>query len=98
MAQDIDLSIFFADAGGPGSCPRCGADDAVRAGRSDTGKQRYRCRSCRRVYLADPGVPKLVRVLVDRMCAEGISPAIITRVLAGAVSQRWVYARRASRG
>jgi len=50
------------------------------------------------VYVVDPGVPRLIKALVDRMLAEGISPAVIARVFSGAVSERWVYARRADIG
>ena len=88
-------AIFTQNSGNLQKCPICGGEDIGRAGKTKAGKQRYRCRAadCRKYFVNDPGVPAAVKIIVDRLAQEGVSTALIARVMAGACSKRWIYQR-----
>lgn len=74
-------------------CPECGGGEAVRAGSTKLGKQRYQCTSCgRRVVDHPAGIDAITRAIVDRMIEEGCKPPMIARITN--TSTRWVYKRR----
>ncbi|MFC2665816.1 MAG: IS1 family transposase [Prevotella histicola] len=34
-------------------CPHCHSNNIVKSGKSSTGKQRYRCKNCRKHFISD---------------------------------------------
>jgi len=64
----------------PVECPRCGSKDLVRNGRAPHGKQKYRCRACKRQsreYPAPPAYPEerreeIVRAYEERSSLRGL--------------------------
>ncbi|HSN58551.1 MAG TPA: transposase [Clostridiaceae bacterium] len=39
------------------SCPHCGSGSFIKHGRTGLGRQRYRCRECRRTFSETTGTP-----------------------------------------
>jgi transposase-like protein len=56
------------------ACPACSSDDVIRFGTNATGKQRYRCRACRRAFVEAPQAARGADRLKD--------PAFVAQVLA----------------
>lgn len=71
----------------PVLCPDCGSDDGVKHGRSDEGKQRYKCRNseCRRCTFirtyADRGYLPQVKQQITEMTLNGSGIRDPARVL-----------------
>ena len=93
-----ELRIFFAKkVDGCVECPVCGAGETIKSGKGARRQQQYKCLMCGRRFVDDPGVPQVVKILVDRMLDENISAAVISRVIQGGASKRWVYNRKSQR-
>lgn len=76
------------------SCPKCGGQDLWRHGKNASGSRQWFCRSCRRVFVAEPYLPADVKLIADRMIQEEIAIPKIAVVLHGFVSKRWLYNRK----
>lgn len=76
------------------SCPRCASQEIWKSGRSGTGKQQWRCRSCDRVFVEEPYLKDDIKTISDRMLAAGMPVPEIAGIMQGFVSRRWLYARR----
>lgn len=85
-----------ADGAARYECPRCSSQDIWRNGKNSAGNQQYRCCTCGRVFVTDPHKPREIKTIADRLLIEGVAVPVITRVLHGFVSRRWLYARRQS--
>ncbi len=58
------------------SCPHCGSGHFIRYGRTRLGRQRYRCRECRKTFSETTGTPfmyskKTLRVWADYLFCMG---------------------------
>lgn len=66
-------------------CPYCeNEEDQVKAGRNQSGSQRYLCKVCQRVYTPKPrpmGYPSTLRRQARSMHADGLSFRAIARHL-----------------
>ena len=40
-------------------CPHCHSNNIIRSGKSSTGKQRYRCKNCRKRFITDYNIQSL---------------------------------------
>jgi transposase-like protein len=72
-------------------CPRCGATHVVRNGPNAAGTPSFRCRSCRRRFVAAPRkrpVPQEKRSLIRRLLLERLSLRAVAR--ATGVSRSWL--------
>ena len=54
------------------------------------------CKSCKRVFVLEPYLKKDAITIADRMLAENIAVPVISRILKGFVSRRWLYDRRSA--
>lgn len=75
-------------------CPKCGGQDIWRHGKNSAGTRQWLCRSCRRVFVAEPYLANDIRVIADRMIEAEIAIPKIADVLQGFVSRRWLYNRK----
>jgi transposase-like protein len=74
-------------------CRHCGKTEAVRAGKTRLGKQRWQCLACGRRTVENPyDIDPVTREIVDRMIKEGLRPTMIARL--ASVSSGLVYKRR----
>jgi transposase-like protein len=63
------------------NCRHCGSSNAIRHGYTRKGKQRYRCRACRRCFVRDPGTAaydparkeEILRAYHERTSLRGLS-------------------------
>lgn len=76
------------------ACPHCGSQDIWRHGKNSAGTRQFFCKSCDRVYVAEPYVANDIKVIADRMLKKSIAVPVISQVLEGFVSRRWLYDRR----
>jgi len=72
-------------------CPHCGSD-TTKHGRSDGGKQKYRCPRFPRQFVQNPAhvIDDKTRRVVTAFLIEGVKPSIIARPILE-VSLRWIY-------
>lgn len=77
-------------------CPRCQSQDLWKNGHNKSGSQQYVCRSCTKVFVPNPGKAPEVKLIADRLLIEGVGVPVISKVLDGFVSRRWIYNRRTS--
>lgn len=75
-------------------CPKCESQDVWRNGWSRSKKQQWRCKTCGKVWVAEPYKPDWVFLVTDRMLQENMRVSSIATVLKGYVSRRWIYSRR----
>ncbi len=80
------------DPAGP-ICPACGGREIWKHG-FGRGKQQYKCRACGRVFVTDLQLDYWVVLMADRMLLEGLPVLVVSKILDGFISQRWVYYRR----
>jgi insertion element IS1 protein InsB len=76
------------------ACTRCGSQDIIKNGFNGAGNQQYLCKSCGRVYVPEPYLKKDIITIADRMLLAEIPVRVITEVLTGFVSRRWLYSRK----
>ena len=76
------------------SCPRCTSQDIWKSGRNSAGTQQWRCKTCDRVFVAEPYLKADIRLITDRMLKASMPVPEIARILDGFVSRRWIYLRR----
>ncbi|MBE9031671.1 IS1 family transposase [filamentous cyanobacterium LEGE 11480] len=72
-------------------CPRCQSQSISNNGLTHYGKQRYRCKDCRRQFVENPShqpITQAQRELVDRLLQERLSLAGIA--YAAQVSKCWL--------
>lgn len=72
-------------------CPRCGSQDIWLNGFNSAGTREFRCKSCRKTYVAEPYKPDWVKTVASRMIGAEIAVSTIEKVLAGYVSKRWIF-------
>ncbi|BCL59948.1 hypothetical protein DGMP_06410 [Desulfomarina profundi] len=66
-----------------------------RHGKNGAGNRQWLCRTCGRVFVLKPfGITDEVKTITDRLIGEGIPVPVITRVMGGYVSRRWIYNRK----
>lgn len=76
------------------SCPECGSAKLRRNGKGRSGRRRWLCTGCGKSFMVDPfGIKPEIRMIADRMLEAEIPLPVISSVLAGFVSRRWVYKR-----
>ena len=64
-------------------CPKCGSNNIIYNGYTATGKQRYKCKNCKKLYVENPSRPKVSdekkntvkKLMVERITLAGISRA-----------------------
>lgn len=78
----------------PVSCPRCGSDRVWKSGWSRAGKRQHVCQECDRCFVLEPYKPKIVIEVAERLLREGVPVPVISRVLTGYVSKKWIYNKR----
>jgi len=72
-------------------CPRCQSENIIRNGSIHNGKQKYECRECKRQFVENPEnkiISSEIKMLIDKLLYERISPAGICRVTG--VSEAWL--------
>lgn len=72
-------------------CPRCDSQRIVKYGKTNYGKQRYKCRSCQRQFVENPRhqpISAQQKELIDKLLLEKLPLAGIARVTG--VSKRWI--------
>ncbi|WP_156914910.1 IS1/IS1595 family N-terminal zinc-binding domain-containing protein [Rubidibacter lacunae] len=63
-------------------CPECGSEEYIKYGRTRYGKQRYKCKTCRRQYIEGSGYRNIALTdteLVDKLLLESLSLTGIAR-------------------
>ena len=74
-------------------CPKCESQLIVKNGIARSGKQNYKCNSCRCQFVENPEhyhIPQETKDWIDRLLLERISLAGIARV--ALVSEPWLQA------
>jgi insertion element IS1 protein InsB len=72
-------------------CPKCASTQIIKNGSIHNGKQKYRCKGCKRQFVEHPEryqISAEKKELVDRLLLERVSLAGIVRVVG--VSKRWL--------
>ena len=73
-------------------CPSCGSNRVVKNGKSHSGKQNHKCRTCGRQFVSEPAnttISDETKVLIDKLLSEAIPVASISRITE--VSETWLY-------
>lgn len=73
-------------------CPRCSSRQVVKNGKIHNGKQNYKCRTCGRQFVQNPGnhqINQITKELVDKLLQENLPLAAICRITG--VSGRWLH-------
>src|SRR5215213_8119375 len=73
------------------ACPQCGSRQYKRNGRIHTGKQNYKCKTCRRAFVLVPEnhvITEEQRAVIERLLLERGSLREICRVIGGGL--RWL--------
>ena len=65
-------------------CAYCKSERIVKNGKSNQGKQRYKCKECDRIFVENPQrrhYPKELKEIAIRLFTDGVEIAVIARSL-----------------
>jgi transposase-like protein len=65
-------------------CAYCKSEKIVKNGKSNQGKQRYLCKECKRIFVANPQrrhYPKELKEIALKLYPDGVEIAVISRSL-----------------
>ena len=78
------------------TCNRCGGGAVAKDGKTSAGNQRYRCKSCGKIIVLDPGgrINPVAKDLADGLLRQGVAVPILAKAFTKYASRRWLYRRR----